>query len=81
MTNDQRSLRALITQDMYVVDERLIAAAILARANAHATVARASFHSDPRASVVRVLRRGMRARATRRLRSVRLRPVRLDPSA
>jgi hypothetical protein len=47
MTTAQRSLRKLITEDMYVLDEHAVAAAILARAAAHATVARAQFHNDP----------------------------------
>ncbi len=40
-------LHQLISRDMYVVDERAIATAILARASAHAAVAAASFRSDP----------------------------------
>jgi hypothetical protein len=51
MTTAQRSLRQLLRQDMYVLDERAIAAAIIARTIAHATVARAAFHSDPPVTV------------------------------
>ena len=46
MTTAQESIRRLIKDDMYLPDEREIAAAILVRAVARATVARSAFHSD-----------------------------------
>lgn len=72
MTTAQRSLRELIKRELYAPDERAVAAAILARALAHATVARASFHSEPAAPRVGALRRGIRARRLRRVRPARL---------
>lgn len=47
MTDDQRTLKQLILEGMYVVDERSVAGAILARASARTAVARTSFRSDP----------------------------------
>ena len=63
MTTAQESIRRLIDDDMYVPDAREIAAAILVRAVAHATVARTAFHSDqpPRRGLP-----GLRARRRRR---------------
>ncbi|HET9720638.1 MAG TPA: hypothetical protein VFP55_11205 [Solirubrobacteraceae bacterium] len=47
MTDDQRTLKQLILEGMYVVDERSVAGAIVARASARTAVARTSFRSDP----------------------------------
>jgi hypothetical protein len=71
MTTVQQSLRDLIKHELYAPDEHAVAAAILARAVAHATVARASFHSEPTAPQARSLRRGPRAPQARRLRPPR----------
>jgi hypothetical protein len=74
MTTVQQSLRDLISRELYAPDDHAVAAAILARAAAHATIARALFHSEltPR---TRSVRPGARARQARRLR-----PPRLDPT-
>lgn len=47
VTDDQRTLKQLILEGMYVVDERSVAGAIVARASARTAVARTSFRSDP----------------------------------
>ena len=47
VTDDQRTLKQLILEGMYVVDERCVAGAIMARASARTVVARTSFRSDP----------------------------------
>lgn len=46
MTDDQRTLKQMILEDMYVIDERSIAGAIVARARVRTAVARASFRGD-----------------------------------
>ncbi|HWD64425.1 MAG TPA: hypothetical protein VG405_04575 [Solirubrobacteraceae bacterium] len=47
MTDAQRTLKQLILEGMYPVDERSVAGAIVARASARTAVARTSFRSDP----------------------------------
>ena len=46
MTSEQKTIRQLIFEELYVVDEPTIARAILARANVLAIVAGARFRSD-----------------------------------
>jgi hypothetical protein len=65
----QKALRQLISDGMYVVDEQAVAAAILARASVHATVAAASFKSDVTPPLVRSFRRDPGARSFRLQRS------------
>ncbi len=78
MTTVQQSLRDLIKHELYAPDEHAVAAAILARAAAHATVARASFNSEPTAPQARSLRGGRGGRGARKAR--RLRPSPPYPS-
>ena len=63
MTDAQRTLKQMILEGMYVVDERSVAEAIVARAGARTAVARTSFRSDGvRRTVDRLgLRRNLRA--------------------
>lgn len=65
MTDAQRTLKQMILEGMYVVDERSVARAIVARAGARTAVAQASFRSDsPRAEAQRpAFRRHPRASA------------------
>ncbi|WP_249010076.1 hypothetical protein [Conexibacter sp. DBS9H8] len=72
MESHLRNLRRLIEEEMYVVDEPLVAEAIVARAAVHALVARASFASDLRPPVVRSFRRDNHARSFRLERRERL---------
>jgi hypothetical protein len=65
MTNTQRTLRQLIKDGMYVVDETVVANAILARANVKATVANTEFRSHVKPSPVRSFRRDPGARSFR----------------
>jgi hypothetical protein len=55
----------LIEDSLYVVDERAIAEAILARQRVHATVAAPQFRSSERALEARWFRRGRSARGFR----------------
>ncbi len=71
-----RAIRRLIDDGMYVVDSQSVATAILSRAYAHQTVARASFRSDLKAPSVRSFRRDEHARSFRLERGVRLRQAR-----
>lgn len=54
MTDGQRTLKQMILEGIYVVDERSVAGAIVARAQVRTAVARAGFRGDtalpPRAS-------------------------------
>ena len=72
MTNEQRTLRQLIGEGMYVVDEGTVARAILARASVHETVARAGFHSGIQAPHLRSFRRSPGGRSFRLVRSAAL---------
>ena len=65
MTNEQRTLRQLINDGMYVVDETTIAEAIIARARVNATIAHNEFHSRMRPSAIRSFRRDPAARSFR----------------
>ena len=65
VTNEQRTLKQLILEGMYIVDERSVARAIVARAGARDAVARAGFHSDAAAASVATFRRYPPARAFR----------------
>lgn len=72
MNDDQRTLKQLILEGMYVVDEESVARAIVARAGARTAVARTSFHSDqpkPKLSAPRAFRRYPRASSLRLVRS------------
>ena len=73
MTNEQRTIRQLIFEDLYVVDEQTIASAIVARANVHATVAGATFRSDLRSPHSSPTPRDSRPRSFRLSTSVALR--------
>lgn len=46
MTDTQRTLKQMILEGMYVVDERSVAGAIMARAQVRTAVARAGFRGD-----------------------------------
>ena len=46
MTDTQRTLKQMILEGIYVVDERSVAGAIVARAQVRTTVARAGFRGD-----------------------------------
>jgi hypothetical protein len=65
MTTHHSALRQLIGDGMYVVDERIVAAAVLARAGVNATVAGASFRSTAEPSPIRSFRRDPSARSFR----------------
>lgn len=65
MTNEQRTLKQLILEGMYPVDERSVARAIVARAGVRDAVARAGFHSDVKVSAVASFRPYPPARAFR----------------
>jgi hypothetical protein len=60
-----RLLRQLISDDMYVVDERLIADAIMARWGARMVIADASFRNDLNSRAVRSFRLEHEARSFR----------------
>ena len=72
MNSHLRSLKQLISEGMYVVDEAAVADAILARAQFRATVAQASFRSEVRPPQVRSFRRDDGARSFRLERRSRL---------
>lgn len=72
MTGSQRTLHRLISDDLYVVDPRAVADAILARAQVRSTVAGVAFRSELTAPVVRSFRRAPGARSFRLQRSVPL---------
>ncbi len=65
MNSHLRSLKVLIADGMYVVDEAAVADAILARASVRATVANASFRTEVRPPQVRSFRRDDHARSFR----------------
>jgi hypothetical protein len=73
VTNAQRTLKQLISEELYVVDEQALARAILARASVHATVAHAGFRSEVTAPPLRSFRRDPGARSFRLQRSAALR--------
>ncbi len=58
-------LRQLVLDSQYVIDEHLVAAAILARAATRRLVAEAGFRSDPRPLPVRSFRPSAQARSFR----------------
>lgn len=58
-------LKQMIDQSLYVVDERAVATAILARAMTRHAVAAPEFRSDRREPIVRSFRRTRRARSFR----------------
>lgn len=60
-----RVLRQLIADSLYVVDERLVAEAILLRSEAHATLVGVQFRNDRNASPVRSFRLETEARSFR----------------
>jgi hypothetical protein len=72
MDSHRRSLKQLIDDGMYVVDERAVADAIFARASVRVSVARASFRSEPAPPMVRSFRRDPHARSFRLERTGRL---------
>ncbi len=63
MNSHLRLLKQLIDDGMYVVDEWLVADALLARASVRATVANVSFHSELRPPQLRSFRREASARS------------------
>lgn len=65
VTNEQRTLKQLILEGMYPVDEHSVARAIVARAGARDAVARAGFHSDVKGSSIALFRPYPPARAFR----------------
>jgi hypothetical protein len=69
MTNEQRNLRQLIDDGIYVVDEQAVARAILSRALVHSTVAHATFRTAVKAPPIRSFRRDPGARSFRLQRS------------
>lgn len=72
MDDDQRTLKQLILEGMYVVDEKSVARAIVARAGVRDAVARATFRSDEpqrKPSAPRPFRRYPRASSLRLVRS------------
>jgi hypothetical protein len=72
MNSHLRSLKQLIADGMYYVDEPAVASAIVARANVRAVVANASFHSEVCPPPVRSFRRENEARSFRLERRSRL---------
>jgi hypothetical protein len=72
MTNEQRTLRQLIGEGMYVIDEETVARAIVARANVNETVAHAGFRSRVRAPRIRSFRPVQGSRSFRLVRSAAL---------
>ena len=69
--NQIRVLRQLLAESMYVVDEALVADAILSRARAKRTVAEVMFRNDPRARSVKSFRLEHEARSFRLSRTPR----------
>jgi hypothetical protein len=51
-----QEIRGLVANSQYVIDERLVAEAMIARAQLRRTVADASFRNDVRAASARVVR-------------------------
>jgi hypothetical protein len=72
MNSNLRLLKQLIDDGMYVVDEQLVAGALLARASVRATVANVSFRSEVRPPRVRSFRPENNARSFRLERRSRL---------
>jgi hypothetical protein len=72
MNSHLRLLKQLIADGMYVVDEEMVANAIVARANVRLTVANSSFRSEVRPPQVRSFRRENEARSFRLERRSRL---------
>ena len=72
MNSHLRLLKQLIADGMYVVDEALLADAIMARASVRLTVANTSFRSEVRPPQVRSFRREDQARSFRLERRSRL---------
>lgn len=72
MTNEQRTLRQLIKDGMYVVDEGAIASAIVARANIKTMIANVEFHSHVKPAPIRSFRRDPAARSFRLTRNAGL---------
>ncbi len=72
MNSHLRALKRLIDDGMYVVDERAVAEAIVARANVNASVANVSFRSEVTPPVLRSFRRDAHARSFRLERNARL---------
>jgi hypothetical protein len=70
-----RVLRELISNSMYVVDERSVADAVVLRSRLRMTVADGSFRSEHRGPPVRSFRRDPGARSFRLSRDARLRQV------
>jgi hypothetical protein len=60
-----RLIRDLIADSLYVIDERTVADAVLARAQVRVTVAEPSFRSECRGPMVRSFRRDPFARSFR----------------
>ena len=69
MEVDARTLRQLIQGNMYAVDERAVAEAIVIRARLRATIARPTLVNERREVEVRSFRRDPRARSFRLARS------------
>lgn len=65
MNNAIENLRPLIADGTYVVDEKAVADAMIARARARESVARVGFQSRLKASPERSLRRRQPARSLR----------------
>jgi hypothetical protein len=65
MRSRLRLLRQLIEDSIYVVDERAVAEAVLARASVRARVAEPAFRSQPGYPAVRSFRRQRGARSFR----------------
>jgi hypothetical protein len=70
MNNAIRNLWQLIDDGMYVVDEKAVADAVVARAMVRESVAQVSFHSELKDRPARSFRRDSRARSFRLERSV-----------
>jgi hypothetical protein len=73
MRDRARTLKQLIGQSLYVVDERTVADAIVARAMVRRAVPEAAFRSGERGPQVRSFRRDQGARSFRLAPSSRLR--------
>ena len=65
VTPRARLIRDLIADSLYVVDGRMVADAVIARARVRATVAEPSFRSECRGPLVRSFRRDPLARSFR----------------
>jgi hypothetical protein len=65
VTPRARIIRDLIADSLYVVDGRMVADAVLARAQVRVTVAEPSFRSECRGPLVRSFRRDPLARSFR----------------